>query len=88
MIIRVTFVDQTKYECAISIKELSYLAVQVNSTHVGTDHDEDYLSIRCDAIPLLIAPMREVKKYEVTFESSDYKTNTDKFKEWWNSKHE
>ena len=80
MIIRVTFVDQTKYECAISIKELSYLAVQVNSTHVGTEHDEDYLSIRCDAIPLLITPMREIKKYEVIFEPTDYKTDTNKYK--------
>lgn len=88
MIIRVTFIDQDKYECAISNKDLSCLSVQVNSTHVGTEHDEDYLSIKCGAIPLLIAPMREIKKYEIAFEPTDYKTNINKYKEWWDSKHE
>ena len=80
MIIRVIFIDQSKYECAISSKELSSLAIQVNSAHVGAGHDEDYLSIRCGTIPLLIAPMREIKKYEFVFESTDYKTDIDKYK--------
>lgn len=88
MIIRVTFIDQTEYECAISNKELNALIIQVNSTRVSTEHDEDYLSIKCGMIPLLIVPMREIKKYELAFEPTDYKTDTDKFKEWWNSKHE
>lgn len=88
MIIRVVFTDQNKYECAISSKELSYLVIQVNSTHVGAGHDEDYLSIKCGAIPLLITPMREIKKYELVFESIDYKTDTNKYKEWWDLKHE
>lgn len=87
MIIRVVFIDQTTYECAITNKELASLVIQVNSTHVGTGHDEDYLSIKCGIMPLLIAPMREIKKYELAFEPSDYKTDVNKYKEWWDSKH-
>lgn len=88
MIIRVIFINQDKYECAISNKENSCLTVQVNSTRVGTERDEDYLSIKCGAIPLLIVPMREIKRYEMVFEPSDYKTDINKYKEWWDSKHE
>lgn len=85
VILHITFTDSEEYTYALGTDEALNLTVAVNRTDVGKDQSEDYLCIKCGTIPLLIAPMRTVLKYECI--PIDNTASMDKIKEWRDAHH-
>lgn len=85
-ILQVIFKDGHKYQLALNNNDIARLDISINSTKIDENKMEDYLSLRLCSIQFLIAPMKEILRYELMV-CENNQTNINKYKEWWDSKH-
>jgi len=79
-ILRVVYKDGQKYECSFTNDDFRFLEVNVNKVCTGEGSEEDYLSVKCGCVRLLIAAMREIVRYELI-----PGTTVNREEEWWNT---